>query len=101
MLENAFRYEVGKVSELYKEQKEAESLKVKDRLQFEMNRAVRRCAAKGRKLDWAHILAELQGIDLRLVRQRELNLAKDKAVKRYMESERRDKSRDVEKLLCD
>ena len=101
MLEHAFRDEVGKVSVLYKEQKEAESLKVKDRLQYAMNRAVRRCAAKGRKLDWAHILPELQGVDLRVVRQRQLDLARDKAVKRYMESDRRDKSRDVTKLICE
>ena len=101
MLENAFKGEVGLVSKIYKQQQVADSLRVKDSLQYEMNRAVRRCGAKGRKLDWRHILAELQGIDLRVVRQRDMERAKDKAIKQYLESDRRDKSRDVEKLLSE
>lgn len=101
MIEHAFKDEVRKVSKLYLERKEAESLKVKDSLQYEMNRAVRRCGAKGRKLDWSHILAELEGIDFRVVRQKDLDLAKAEAIKSYVDSRHRDRSRDLKKLLCD
>jgi hypothetical protein len=101
MLENAFKAEVEKVSILYEKQKVSESLKVKDRLQFEMNNAVRRCGAKERLFDWAHILAELKDIDLSLVSPRDLDKAKSKAIKLYLGSKRRDQDRDVNKLLCD
>jgi hypothetical protein len=101
MLENAFKAEVEKVSILYEKQKVSESLKVKDRLQFEMNNAVRRCGAKERLFDWVHISAELKDIDLSLVSPRDLDKAKSKAIELYLGSKRRDQDRDVNKLLCD
>lgn len=99
MLEHGFRYELQKISELYEAQRFAESLKSKNRLQFEMNRAVRRCGAKGRRIDWPHIISELQNVDLRHVTQRELDVAKTNAVRLYRESKRRDQSRDVDALI--
>lgn len=101
MLENAFKNELTEISTRYEKQKIAASLKAKDRLQFEMNRAVRRCGAKNRTFDWAHIFVELQNIDLKLVRQRDLDAAKEKAVKAYLNSTRRNQERDVEALMVD
>ena len=101
MLENAFKAELGQVSILYKEQKKLSSLKVSNRLQFEMNKAVRRCGGKNRRFDWAHILAELQDIDFRYVTHSKLDAAKSKAIKLYVESDKRDQKRDLSKLICD
>ena len=101
MLEHGFKNELQAISELYNRQKAAASLKARDRLQFEMNRAVRRCGAKNRLFDWPHILVELQNIDLKLVKQRDLDVAKTKAVTAYLKSKRRDQKRDVEALMVD
>lgn len=101
MLEHAFKAEVEKVSILYEEKKVSESLKVKDRLQFEMNKAVRRCGAKERPFDWPHISAEIKDIDLSLVSPLYLDKAKSKAISLYLGSKRRDQGRDIEKLLRD
>ncbi len=89
------------MSRLYAEQKKAESLKIKDRLQYEMNKAVQRCGSKGRTFNWAHILSELKGIDLRYVNQRDLDQARTKAIKKYLNSEKRDSDRDVQRLMVD
>lgn len=101
MLENAFRNEVKKLSDIYRKHKNSESLKTKDRLQYEMNHAVRKCGAKGRRFDWAHVMAELGDFGLNGIRQSDLEAARKIAIKRYLESDRRDKTRDVDKLLCD
>ena len=101
MLENAFKHELEQLSKLYAEQLEAASLKIKDSLQYEMNRAVRRCGAKNRRCDWPHILAELQGIDLKCVSQQALDQARTKAIKSYIESDNRDQARAVDTLVCD
>ena len=66
-----------------------------------MNYAVRRCGGKMRKLDWGHILAELQEFDLKPYSAKQLEEAKNEAIERYMMSEHRDRSRNVEQLLCD
>lgn len=101
MLEHGFKTELQEISELYGRQKTAASLKARDRLQFEMNRAVRRCGAKNRPMDWPHILAELQNINLKLVKQRDLDVAKAKAVTAYIKSPRRNQERDVNALVVD
>ena len=101
MLEHGFKKELQEISDLYDRQKAAASLKARDRLQFEMNRAVRRCGGKNRPFDWAHIFVELQNIDMKLVKQRDLDAAKEKAVKAYLKSTRRNQERDVEALVVD
>jgi hypothetical protein len=67
MLEHGFKKKLGEISDLDGWQKTAASLKVKDRLQFEMNQAASRCGANNSLIDCPHILAELQNIDLNLV----------------------------------
>lgn len=101
MLEHGFKNELLEISELYNRKKSAASLKSRDRLQFEMNRAIRRCGSKNRPFDWAHIFVELHNIDLKLVKQRDLDVAKTKAVTAYLKSTRRDQERDVEALMVD
>ena len=101
MLEHGFKNELLEISELYNRKKSAASLKSRDRLQFEMNRAIRRCGSKNRPFDWAHIFVELHNIDLKLVKQRDLDVAKTKAVTAYLKSTRRDRERDVEALMVD
>lgn len=101
MLEHGFKNELQEISDLYDRQKAAASLKARDRLQFEMNRAVRRCGGKNRPIDCAHIFVELQNIDLKFVKQRDLDAAKEKAVKAYLKSTRRNQERDVEALVVD
>lgn len=101
MLEHGFKNELLEISELYKRQKEAASLKARDRLQFEMNRAVRRCGAKNRPFDWPHIFVELRNVDLKLVKQRDMNAAKTRAVAAYLKSTRRNQERDVEALIVE
>lgn len=101
MLENAFKNEVEQLSKLYAKQRDAESLKAKDSLQYEMNKAVRRCGSRNRRFDWPHILAELQGIDLKHVGPQELDRARTKAIKSYVESEKRNQTRDVDALVRD
>lgn len=101
MLEHGFKNELQQTAELYDRQKTSASMKVRNRLQFEMNRAVRRCGAKNRPIDWPHILPELQNIHLKIVRQRDLDAAKAKAVTTYLKSTRRNQQRDVEALLVD
>lgn len=99
MLENAFKAELDLVSREYAKQKKAESLKVKDRLQYDMNKAVQRCGSKGRSFDWPHILSELKGIDWKYANQKDLDRARTKAVRKYLNSEKRDPDRDVRRLV--
>ncbi|WP_444923575.1 hypothetical protein ACJJH9_18020 [Microbulbifer sp. DLAB2-AF] len=97
MLENAFREELKSVSKLYEKLKMDRRKRIKSSLQYKMNLAVQRCASKKRPLDWPHIMAELKSTDFLGISQRQLNLAKEKAIKRYCESTRRGCSRNVPK----
>lgn len=99
ILEYGFKNELQKISEIYEAQQLAESLKVKNRLQYEMNQAVRCCGAKGRRIDWPHIMAELQNVDLRHAKQRQLYEAKVNALELYRNSQRRHKGRNIDALI--
>ncbi|MFA0810876.1 hypothetical protein [Microbulbifer epialgicus] len=98
MLENAFRKELKSISKLYEKVKMDRRKRIKSSLQYKMNLAVQRCASKNRPLDWPHVMAELDVSDIQGVSQRQLNLAKDKAITRYSESTRKDCSRNASKL---
>lgn len=99
MLENIFPEELKKVSSILRAKHHKESVSRKDDLQYVMDRAVRRCGAKMRKFDWPHLMAELKGTDLGSYSHMQLSDAREKAIERYVSSEMRDQSRDVESLL--
>ena len=98
MLENAFRDDLQRISILYDGVKRDLREQTKSSLQYRMNVAVQRCASKGRSWDWPHVVAELSGVDFRLVSQKELDVARDAAIKRYTDSKFRDRSKDLSKL---
>lgn len=99
MLENAYKPELARISRLYQGEVTKKSLKAKDSLQYEMNKAVQRCGSKMRSFSWPHVFAELKNIDLRHVKQVELDKARTAAVDKYEKSTRRDKSRDISSLF--
>ncbi|WP_288131578.1 TniQ family protein [Microbulbifer sp.] len=99
MLENAFHRELCQISELYERERKKLRDQARSTLQYHMNRAVQRCGSKMRPFDWPHIFAEFKEIDVRNVSQRELDEARDAAIKKYTESERRDSSRDISQLI--
>lgn len=99
MLENAFRPEIKQVSQIYETQKKIKLQDIKNTVQQKMNRAVRRCGSKMRKFDWAHILAELNVLDLNGLSSKEIFDARDKAIDSYLNSKLRDRSRDISRLL--
>ena len=98
MLENAFRDDLQSISALYDGAKSDLREQTKSSLQYRMNVAVQRCASKGRPWDWPHVVAELSGVDFRLVSQQELDAARDAAIKKYTDSKFRDRSKDLSKL---
>ncbi len=84
MLENAFKSELENISKLYSEKRKAESLKAKDRLQHEMNRAVQRCFSKGREPTWERITTEIKAIDLSHINVHKLGKAREIAIEKYL-----------------
>jgi len=89
MLEHAFKVELQLISEAYKEHRRQESLKAKDSLQYEMNKAVQRCLSRGRDANWERIITEIKSVNLAQFSVQRLDQARDAAIRKYMRNRKK------------
>lgn len=102
MLENAFKSEMTLISQLYQQKRNVEREDSRLLLIKEMDAAVRRCGSRMRSFDWEHILSQLNNsLDLSAIDIVELKKIRKDSILKYLNSDRRDKSRDVSRLLPD
>lgn len=98
MLEHAFPRELKRISELYRFEREARRKLSAGTLDHRMDVAVQRCYSKKRTLSWPHVISELKSVDLSGISQARLDSAREKAIKKYLSSTRRDRSRSISNL---
>lgn len=102
MLENAFKSEMTLISRLYQQKRNIELNDFWLLLNKEMDAAVRRCGSRMRSFDWEHILPQLnKSLDLSAIDIVELDKVRKDSILKYLNSDRRDKSRDVSRLMPD
>jgi len=86
MIENYSPQKSKQVSDIYAAQLRAARKAFKPTLQSVMDGLVSKRLSKNRKLTWSYILSQNSVIDMQNFDQKQLSVAKSKAINRYLES---------------